>query len=435
MAQSGMASVGGRPGSTVFAVVPSMYAVRTLAFACAFAVVWLHLRAQGAGTLAYVLLVLQFLVYPAALYGHMRVVKDHRRIAQLHLHADSFFLGAWTAALGFPQWIGFCFVFTTMMNATIVQGAPGIARSAVALASGAIAGILVAGFRVEPATTPLVTQLSMGIAMTYLLGVGLIAYRRTASLIDARREQRLSEDRYRLIAENAGDLVLLVDKDCRLLYASPSCLRLLSEEQLAPGVDAFRGVVDEDWLPAWTQVRSTLRTGEPGGFDFRIPHATGMRALKASCNAARDDAGSIVGVVVAARDVTDLRHHEAQAQLAQQAFERMSECMLIADASGRIIMVNDAFSALTGYSRDEVLGRNEREFRSGLQPAAFYDALYAQVVKDGRWAGSIWSQKRGGALYREWRTVSAVRSASGEITHYVTLFFETGAPGAAARVA
>jgi PAS domain S-box-containing protein len=430
-----MGGVDKRTGSAVLAVVPSMYVVRTISFACAFAVISLHLRAQGAGILAYVLLALQFFVYPAVLYAHMRNAKDPRRVAELHLHADSFFLGAWTAALGFPQWIGFCLVFTTMMNATIVQGASGIARSAVCLASGALAGILVAGFRVEPATSPLVTQLCMATGLAYLLGVGLIAFRRTASLIDARREQKLSEERYRLIAENVGDLVMLVDKDCRLLYASPSCARLLPEDQLATGSDAFRGVVDEDWLPAWTNVRATLRTGEPGSFDFRIPHSAGQRSLKATCNAARDEAGGIVGVVVAARDVTDLRHHEAQAHLAAQAFERMSECMLIADAAGGIIMVNDAYSALTGYRRDEVVGRNERDFRSGLQPASFYEALYAQVAKDGRWAGSIWSQKRDGALYREWRTVSAVRSNAGDITHYVTLFFETGAPGAASRVA
>lgn len=419
----------------MLAVVPSMYVTRMLSFACAFVIVGLHLRSQGAGTLAYALLALQFLVYPALAYAHLRMAKDQRATAHAHLYVDSFLLGAWAAGLGFPYWIAFCMVFTTMMNATIVQGGLGIARSSIALACGGLFGIFVAGFRFEPATSPVVTQLCMAVALAYLLGVGQIAYRRTTGLIQARREQRLVEDRYRLIAENAGDLVLLVDQDCRLLYASPSCGRILPEAGLVTGADAFRGIADEDWLPAWTSVRATLRTGEPVGFDFRVPAEGGMRSLRASCHAARDDAGNMVGVVVAARDVTDLLHHEAQSRLAAQAFEHMSECMVVADASGTIVMVNDAFSTLTGYRRDEVVGRSERDFRSGLQPVSFYEALYEQVRTEGRWAGTTWGQKKDGTLYREWRTVSAVRSGAGVLTHTVSFFFQTGAPGAAARVA
>lgn len=430
--RNGQANMGNR----VRPVVPAMYVARAISFALAFGVIGLHLHQRGAGPVAFVLLAAQFLLYPVLAYLHLRLSPDRRRTAHLHLTVDSFFLGAWTAGLGFPHWIGFCLVFTTMMNATIIQGAAGIGRSASGLALGALAGIALAGYRYAPETSSVVTQLCMLVGLAYLLGVGLVAYRRTANLIEARRAQKESEARYRLIAENAGDMVMLVDQDCRLLYASPSCARMLPAGALVPGVDAFRGVLDEDWLPAWTTVRATLRTGEPGSFSFRVPApGNGLRTLSAGCQPARDEQGLVIGVVIAARDVTELRRHEERAELAARAFERMSECMMITDAAGGIVMVNDAFSAVTGYGRDEVVGRNEREFRSALQPPAFYDDLYAEVGREGHWSGTTWSQRKGGTVYREWRTVSAVRAESGEISHYVNLFFETGAPGAAARVA
>ncbi len=422
--------------AAVLPVVPAIYAVRAVAFACAFAIIGLHLRNLGAGGLAYALLALQFLAYPAALYLHLRRARDRRETAHRHLLADSFLLGAWTSGLGFPEWIGFSLVFTTLLNATIVLGPAGVLRALTALGLGALAGILAVGYRVAPETSPLVTQLCMLAGLAYLLGVGQVAYRRTASLIEARRAQRHSEERYRLIAEHAGDIVMLLDVDCRLLYSSPSCARILAPEDLETGVDAFRRVVEEDWLPTWTRVRATLRTGEPDGFDFRVHAIDGsLRTLAGQCQAVRDDHGVLVGAVLAARDVTSLRRHEEKAHIAARAFERMSEAMLITDAQGRIEMINGAFSTVTGYRADEVVGRNERDFRTAMQPASFYETLYEEVGRSGKWSGATWSQRKDGTVYREWRSVSAVRDEGGEITHYVNLFFEVGSPGAVSRAA
>jgi len=422
--------------ATVLQVVPAIYAVRALAFACAFFIIGLHLRNAGAGGLAFVLLALQFLVYPAVLYLHLRHARSRRQTAHWHLLADSFALGAWTSGLGFPEWIGFCLVFTTLLNATIVLGPAGVLRALMMLGLGALAGILLTGYRSAPATSPLVTQLCMLASLVYLLGVGQVAYRRTSTLIEARRAQRQSEERYRLIAEHAGDFVMLVDSDCRLLYSSPSCARILVAGDLEVGVDAFRRVAEEDWLPTWTRVRATLRNGDPDVFDFRLHAADGvLRTLAAQCQAVRDDHDALVGVVLAARDVTSLRRHEEKAHIAARAFERMSEAMLITDAAGRIEMINEAYSAVTGYRANEVVGRNERDFRTAMQPASFYEALYEEVARSGKWSGATWNQRKDGSVYREWRSVSVVRDESGATTHYVNLFFEVGSPGAAARAA
>ena len=98
-------------------------------------------------------------------------------------------------------------------------------------------------------------------------------------------------------------------------------------------------------------------------------------------------------------------------------------------AAGRILTVNQSYSRITGYAPEEVLGRQESEFRSAMQPQSFYDEIYAEVLRSGRWEGSTWCRRRDGNLYREWRSVSAVRDAGERITHFVALFRELGGHG------
>jgi PAS domain S-box-containing protein len=431
-----MPAASGNVRDAMPSVLRTIYAVRTLSFGYTFIGIGIHLWEREAGALAWGLLVAQFLVYPHLLYLHTRAAADPRRASYAHFYADSLLLGAWTSALGFPTWIAFCLVFSSILNATINQGLRGTVGSGIALAVGGIAGMLIAGYHYAPDTSRVVTWMAIFGALAYTVGIGYVAHLRTKRLVEVRRMQQGSEERYRLIAENAGDMVMMVDRDCRLLYASPSCARLIPARDLEPGTDAFRGIHDEDWLECWSRVRATLRGGERQSFDYRMRDPGGtMRLFEAHCHAVRDAAGAACGAVLAARDVTDLRRHQAHAQLAAGAFERMAEGMMITEADGRIVMVNPAYSAVTGYASAEVVGRNEKEFRAAMQPASFYTELYAAVARDGAWKGATWSQRKDGAVYREWRTVSAVRGEEGAVSHYVTLFFEIDTPRATVRAA
>ena len=133
---------------------------------------------------------------------------------------------------------------------------------------------------------------------------------------------------------------------------------------------------------------------------------------------------SITGAVMASRDVTELADRDEQLEVAGLAFERMAEAMMITNAAGRILTINRAFTRITGHEQADVLGQPESRFRSGMQAESFYDDMYATVLRTGQWRGNTWCQRRDGTVYREWRSVSAVRDADSRVTHYVVLFGE-----------
>jgi PAS domain S-box-containing protein len=131
-------------------------------------------------------------------------------------------------------------------------------------------------------------------------------------------------------------------------------------------------------------------------------------------------------VVLVSQDVTDLRESEERVLLAAHALEGMTEAIMITAADGTIVTVNRAFTELTGHAREDVLGQPEKSVRNALQPTEFYDEIAAIVQRDGHWSGTTWSRRKNGSVYREWRSVRAVKETD-KITHYVMLFYEVGA--------
>lgn len=401
------------------------YAVRASAFAYCFLVIGLLLWERRADALAWGLLGAQFLVYPHLVYLHARLARDPLRAELGNLYLDAVLLGAWVASLGFPTWIAYAGLFSTTLNNAVMRGWRGAAGAVACFAAGALAWIAPMGFVHSPGTSELVSALCFFGSLAYSAGVGLVVHSQNRRLRAAREDLRSSEERYRLIAENAGDLIAMLDRDARWTYTSPSYARLLAAADLAPGADAFRAVLEEDQFRVRAAVQVVMQGGDTCRLRMRIAAPGGeIRRLEALVHPVRDAAGAIRGAVMVSRDVTELRAREEQLEVAAHAFERMAEAIVITSAEGRILTVNRAFSRITGYAPEEVLGRPEAEIRSAMQPAEFYDDLYAQVLRSGHWSGTTWSRRRDGTLYREWRSVSAVRDAEGGVTHFVSLFRE-----------
>ena len=120
-------------------------------------------------------------------------------------------------------------------------------------------------------------------------------------------------------------------------------------------------------------------------------------------------------------DITDRKKAEEQMRVAAAAFET-HDAILITDANANIIRVNRAFQDITGYSSEDVLGKNPRILSSGRQDKAFYAAMWQQLLSTGSWTGEIWDRRKSGQIYPKWLNITAVRNEQGITTEYVAIF-------------
>ncbi|MEO8300042.1 MAG: PAS domain-containing protein, partial [Burkholderiales bacterium] len=126
-----------------------------------------------------------------------------------------------------------------------------------------------------------------------------------------------------------------------------------------------------------------------------------------------------VGVM---RDVTARRHADAELSLASKLFEQSSEGFMVTDADGRILKLNRAFTAITGYGEAEVLGQNPRLLASGRHDAAFYRTLWHELKTHGGWQGEIWNRCKDGSVCPHWLSMSRVVDDTGQDTNYIAAF-------------
>lgn len=116
------------------------------------------------------------------------------------------------------------------------------------------------------------------------------------------------------------------------------------------------------------------------------------------------------------------RQAAEQLELAARVFENSAEGIIITDAKNRILLVNKAFAAVTGYSPEEVIGKNPNLLSSGRQDAEFYREMWSILQRDGEWRGEIENRRKNGEIYPEWLNISVARQADGSINNYVAVF-------------
>ncbi|HZX31496.1 MAG TPA: EAL domain-containing protein [Rhodocyclaceae bacterium] len=135
-----------------------------------------------------------------------------------------------------------------------------------------------------------------------------------------------------------------------------------------------------------------------------------------------DASGQVSHFLAVKEDITERRQADQLRRLALRVFQSSHDGILITDPQGIIIDVNRAFTELTGYSRDEAVGSSSRLLNSGHHDQEFFRRLFATVAEHDYWQGELWNRTKAGAVSVVLMTVSAVRNAAGELTHYVGVF-------------
>jgi len=134
-----------------------------------------------------------------------------------------------------------------------------------------------------------------------------------------------------------------------------------------------------------------------------------------------DDQGNITHFLSEQIDISARKEAEEQIRLFEKVFANANEAILISDADNNIITVNPAFTEVTGYTPEEVIGNNPRIFASGLMEKDFYDEMWKTLNADGKWQGEVVDRRKNGEIYAEWLSISSVRDIKGKLTHYIAM--------------
>ncbi|MGR9086638.1 MAG: putative bifunctional diguanylate cyclase/phosphodiesterase [Gammaproteobacteria bacterium] len=170
-----------------------------------------------------------------------------------------------------------------------------------------------------------------------------------------------------------------------------------------------------------------LFSGRHLAYEYRFVHKNGSVVwIRDEQQLVCDPSGIPVEVLSAWTEITDRKLEEIDLRIAATAFE-VNEGIMLTDTKGRIIRVNSAFTRLTGYARDEAVGRYPDMLQSGRHDKEFYRQLWHELTRNRHWDGEVWDRHKNGSIHPVWLSITAVADDSGDVSHYVSAFFDISA--------
>ncbi|MBV0934494.1 putative bifunctional diguanylate cyclase/phosphodiesterase [Marinobacterium weihaiense] len=226
-----------------------------------------------------------------------------------------------------------------------------------------------------------------------------------------------------------GDFVASIDLQNRIEYINRSGRRLLgiaSDHDLAASPlhvdqfhdpDTWQSLADDIFPQVLKQGhwngQLTLRAldGRPVPVMFSLlPHL--------------DPQGQVCGLTAVGEDLRLRQALQTQKDMAERILDSTIEGIMVTDAHARIRRVNTAFTQITGYAAEEVIGRTPKFLRSSHHDQTFYDDMNRRLHQRGCWQGEIWNRRKSGELYLQWMSVSALRRDDGSTSHFVSIFHD-----------
>ena len=238
----------------------------------------------------------------------------------------------------------------------------------------------------------------------------------------AQHDLEASEIRYRRLFESAKDGILILDAETgEVVDVNPFMIELLGySHEVFLGkalweIGLFKNVV--------ASKEAFLKMQRKGYFrneDLPMETKDGRKIdVEFASNVYRMDSTSVIQCNI--RDITERKQAEESLMLQNAALQSAANAIVITDRVGKIILVNQAFTQLTGYSQEEVIGKTPNILKSGSHPVTFFQNLWKTIISGKVWKGEIENRRKDGSLYTEEMTITPVRQAQGEISHFIAI--------------
>ncbi len=226
-----------------------------------------------------------------------------------------------------------------------------------------------------------------------------------------------SEERYRELFRQAADGIFIADLDGRYTDVNEAGCRMLgySHHEIV-GKSIVDTIPPED-VGRLQQAKERMLQGDSLVDEWTL-HGKDGSQIPVEVSAKILSNHRWQGFV---RDISERKRAEEQLRRAAIVFDSTMEAILVTDSERNIVAFNKAYTKMTGFESDEILGRNPHFHGSGYHDAAFYRALWQSLEESGQWQGEIWNRRKSGAPYPAWINISVVRDDSGQIVNYVAI--------------
>ena len=233
---------------------------------------------------------------------------------------------------------------------------------------------------------------------------------------------RASELRFRLIAETSTDIIYHLDTAGTFVYCSPAVETALgyTPEQVT-GKELMQFVPDTGQPSTRQAFERAVSEKRIEFLELELMKEDGTRVSVETTMVPMVRGERVTGIQGIARDITGRKLAEEERARLAKAVEHSAESIMIADRQGTIQYVNPAFERITGYGREEAIGRNPAFLKSGKHDEAFYRELWDTVSHGRVWTGHLIDKKKDGTFLEEEASISPVLDAGGAITDYVAV--------------
>lgn len=257
-----------------------------------------------------------------------------------------------------------------------------------------------------------------------LAGLSIVFYRRQLQIEGERENSDRLQSINATVFGSSADAIIITDINANILSVNPAFCQITGyspEEVIGQNPRILSSGLQNKsfYQQMWTCIH------EKGVWRGELKNRCKdgrLYDVQSTITAFHDNKGHLQHFIGVSTDITERKKSETRQRQAASVFTNSQEGIMITNEDNLIIDVNPSFSRITGYSYDEVIGKNPNILASGKQSTEFYAQMKSALITTGSWQGEIWNRKKSGEVYAERLSIDTVHKENGDINQYVAVF-------------